>query len=160
MHQRQGWFRPDTSFIPGWNFTCKQSLRMQNFQVNIFTWTWTLTRILIYIYNKKEKKRTYRKIFKSALEKQKTILSNTHSNHDSNKTYRLSIIISLLNILHVYVYNNGNNISNNYEACNFTKSNTLPWVFFTFFKLYKWYQKASHFYILVKKVIMIMISLT
>ena len=25
-------------------------------------------------------------------------------------------------------------------ACNFTKSNTPPWVFFTFFKLYKWYQ--------------------
>ena len=26
------------------------------------------------------------------------------------------------------------------ETCNFTKSNTLPWVFFTFFKLCKWYQ--------------------
>ena len=26
------------------------------------------------------------------------------------------------------------------EACNFTKSNSPPWVFFTFFKLYKWYQ--------------------
>ena len=26
------------------------------------------------------------------------------------------------------------------EACNFTKINTLSWVFFTFFKLYKWYQ--------------------
>ena len=25
------------------------------------------------------------------------------------------------------------------EACNFTKCNTSPWVFFTFFKLYKWY---------------------
>ena len=25
-------------------------------------------------------------------------------------------------------------------ACNFTKSFTPPWVFFTFFKLYKWYQ--------------------
>ena len=24
-------------------------------------------------------------------------------------------------------------------ACNFTKINTPPWVFFTFFKLYKWY---------------------
>ena len=29
------------------------------------------------------------------------------------------------------------------EACNFTKSNTPPWVFFTFFKLYKWYQIAQ-----------------
>ena len=29
------------------------------------------------------------------------------------------------------------------QACNFTKSNTHPWVFFTFFKLYKWYQIAQ-----------------
>ena len=28
-------------------------------------------------------------------------------------------------------------------ACNFTKSNTPPWVFFTFFKLYEWYQTAQ-----------------
>ena len=26
------------------------------------------------------------------------------------------------------------------KACNFTKSNTPPWVFFTFFGLYSWYQ--------------------
>ena len=26
------------------------------------------------------------------------------------------------------------------SACNFTKSNTPTWVFFTIFKLYKWYQ--------------------
>ena len=26
------------------------------------------------------------------------------------------------------------------EACNFTKINTPPWVFLTFFKLYKWHQ--------------------
>ena len=26
------------------------------------------------------------------------------------------------------------------EACNFTKSNAPPWVFFMFFKLHKWYQ--------------------
>ena len=26
------------------------------------------------------------------------------------------------------------------SACNFTKSNTPPWVFFAFLKLYKWYQ--------------------
>ena len=26
------------------------------------------------------------------------------------------------------------------EACNFTKSNAPPWMFFTFFKLYKWHQ--------------------
>ena len=29
------------------------------------------------------------------------------------------------------------------KACNFTKSNTPPWVFSTFFKLYKWYQIAQ-----------------
>ena len=28
-------------------------------------------------------------------------------------------------------------------ACNFTNSNTPPWVFFTFFNLYKWYQIAQ-----------------
>ena len=27
-----------------------------------------------------------------------------------------------------------------FQNCNFTKRNTPPWVFFTFFKLYKWYQ--------------------
>ena len=30
------------------------------------------------------------------------------------------------------------------SACNFAKINTPPWVFFTFFKLYKWYQIAQH----------------
>ena len=29
------------------------------------------------------------------------------------------------------------------ESCSFTRSNTPPWVFFTFFKLYKWYQIAQ-----------------
>ena len=29
-------------------------------------------------------------------------------------------------------------------ACNYTKGNTPPWVFFTFFELYKWYQIAQH----------------
>ena len=28
------------------------------------------------------------------------------------------------------------------KACNFTKINTPPWVFFMFLKLYKWYQIA------------------
>ena len=30
------------------------------------------------------------------------------------------------------------------KLANFTKSNTPPWVFFTFFKLYEWYQIAQH----------------
>ena len=29
------------------------------------------------------------------------------------------------------------------KACNFTKCNIPPWVFFTFLKLYKWYQIAQ-----------------
>ena len=29
------------------------------------------------------------------------------------------------------------------DSCNFTKSNNPPWVFFTFLKLYKWYQTAQ-----------------
>ena len=29
------------------------------------------------------------------------------------------------------------------KRCNFTKSNAPPWVFFTFFKLCKWYQIAQ-----------------
>ena len=29
------------------------------------------------------------------------------------------------------------------KACNFTKSKSPPWLFFTFFKLYKWYQLAQ-----------------
>ena len=28
-------------------------------------------------------------------------------------------------------------------TCNFTKSNIPPWVYFTFFKLFKWYQIAQ-----------------
>ena len=30
------------------------------------------------------------------------------------------------------------------KICNFTESNIPPWVFLTFFKLYKWYQIAQH----------------
>ena len=29
------------------------------------------------------------------------------------------------------------------SACNVTKSNTPPWVFFKFFRLYKWYKMAQ-----------------
>ena len=29
------------------------------------------------------------------------------------------------------------------ELCNFTKSNTSPWVFFTFLKMYKLYQNEE-----------------
>ena len=34
------------------------------------------------------------------------------------------------------------------EACNFTKNNTSPWLFFTFLKLCEWYQMVpKHHYI-------------
>ena len=36
-------------------------------------------------------------------------------------------------------------------ACNFTKGNTPPWMFFTFFKLYEWYQIAQRIIISVQK---------
>ena len=35
------------------------------------------------------------------------------------------------------------------EASNFTKINTHPWVLFTFFKFYKWYQIEQRTTILV-----------
>ena len=42
-------------------------------------------------------------------------------------------------LYHLY---NLKNVKNTHGGvtCNFTKINTPPWVFFTFFKLYKWYQ--------------------
>ena len=43
-----------------------------------------------------------------------------------------------------YHFYNLKNAKNTYKGtCNFTKNNTPPWVFFTFFKLYKWYQIAQ-----------------
>ena len=44
---------------------------------------------------------------------------------------------------HLYISKNVKNIHGGVKACNFTKSNTPPWVFFTFFNLYKWYQIAQ-----------------
>ena len=46
------------------------------------------------------------------------------------------------------------------EACNFTKINTPPWVFFTFLKLYKWYQIAQRItYDLIRKLLHLSSSL-
>ena len=33
-------------------------------------------------------------------------------------------------------------VLSNFKPVTFTKSNTPSWVFFTFFRLYKWYQIA------------------
>ena len=39
------------------------------------------------------------------------------------------------------------------EECYFTRSDTLPWVFFTFLKFYKWYQIAENItYVSTKKI--------
>ena len=47
-----------------------------------------------------------------------------------------------------YHLHNFKNVKNTHErvllSLQFTKSNTPPWVFFTFFKLYKWYQIMQH----------------
>ena len=47
-----------------------------------------------------------------------------------------------------YLWRNLKNMKNVYEglllfSCNFTKISTPLWEFFTFFKLYKWYQIAQ-----------------
>ena len=44
---------------------------------------------------------------------------------------------------HFYNLKNVKNTHGGVRLLNFTKSNTPPWVFFTFFKLYKWYQKRE-----------------
>ena len=41
-------------------------------------------------------------------------------------------------------------------ACNFTKSNTPPWVFFACFKLYKWHQIVQR---ITNKVILLFMNL-
>ena len=42
-----------------------------------------------------------------------------------------------------HLYNLKSVKNNHGEAYNFTKSNTPPWVFLTFFKLCKWYQNGQ-----------------
>ena len=46
---------------------------------------------------------------------------------------------------HLYNFKNVKNTHGGVliSACNFTKINTPPWLFFTFLKLYKWYQIAQ-----------------
>ena len=43
---------------------------------------------------------------------------------------------------HLYNLKNVKNTHEGVLLCNFTKSNTPPKVFFTFFELYQWYQIA------------------
>ena len=45
------------------------------------------------------------------------------------------------------------------EACNFTKINTPSWVFFSFLKLYKWYQITQRI-IFIMKIDMFKVGIT
>ena len=45
------------------------------------------------------------------------------------------------------------------SACNFTKSNTPPWVFFTFSKLCKWYEIAQSITYILRKMLNILLNL-
>ena len=50
------------------------------------------------------------------------------------------------NVMHCAIWYhlyNLKNVENVAKACNFTKINTSSWVFFTLFKLCKWYQIAQ-----------------
>ena len=77
--------------------------------------------------------------------------------HNNNTLIQKRILQVYLNVVccaiwyHSY---NLKNVKNNHGgvltlvklqalACNFTKVNTPPWVFFTFFELYEWYQIAK-----------------
>ena len=67
-------------------------------------------------------------------------------------TLSFTLFESLCAILcHLYKFENMQNthggvillVKLQVEACDFTKSNTPSWLFFTFFKLYKWYQHCT-----------------
>ena len=86
--------------------------------------------------------------------KPKTVLSDIYLRKSysfiCNMRTKKTKIFALINkedpLYHVYTYENGV-YSYSYtaiaETCNFTEINTPPWVFFTFFKLYKCYQIAQ-----------------
>ena len=95
------------------------------------------------ILKKKTKKKTFNYLEKSKLRKK--------TSRSKKKLYWRVKSISCA--IRYYLYNL-KNVKNTHggvlilvklqaEACNFTKINTPPWVFFTFFKLYKWYQIAQ-----------------
>ena len=46
-------------------------------------------------------------------------------------------------MIHLYNLKNMKNTNGGVLLLVFTKSNTPPWVFFTFSKLYKWYKIAQ-----------------
>ena len=67
------------------------------------------------------------------------------------KTYKPIYVILCTIWYHLYNFKNAKSthgvvlllLKLQVSACNFAKSNTLPWVFFMFFKVYKWYQIAQ-----------------
>ena len=50
----------------------------------------------------------------------------------------------MLHVIWYHLYNLKNVRTPIGGVLHFTKSNTPPWVFFTVFKLYKWYQIAQN----------------
>ena len=66
-------------------------------------------------------------------------------------SYRNQSIDLQIKSMDWFLYDNG-------LACNFNKINTPPWVFCTFFKLYKWYQIVQHTTYYPCKIITIIIS--
>ena len=65
--------------------------------------------------------------------------------------FHINIVYVMASHMHSaiwYSLHNSKNVKKTHEvvlllvACNFTKSNTPSWVFFTFLKLNKWYQIA------------------
>ena len=69
-----------------------------------------------------------------------------HLHGQFRKKNRVTIICAALPYLVLFVQfkkrekTHGGVILLKSEVCNFTKSSPPPWVFFTFFKLYEWYQ--------------------
>ena len=94
--------------------------------------------------------------------RQKVLLIHFRDTSDSFEEFHIYVVISFFHINIVYVMashmhsaiwyrlHNSKNVKKTHEvvlllvACNFTKSNTPSWVFFTFLKLNKWYQIAQN----------------
>ena len=65
---------------------------------------------------------------------------------DEGNCISIQLLLQKRNDLRKFVpFYNLENVKNTFqdEVCSFTKCNTPPWVFFTFFKLYKWYQVSQ-----------------
>ena len=73
-------------------------------------------------------------------------INNKNVFYPNIETFRLSFIKDICDAFFAFEqfkkcekhpYRSDNIVTLHADACNFTKSNTLPWEFFTFLKLYK-----------------------